>query len=476
MTDKELENAKDFLGYIEKYNISKSDAIFLSEFYINKRKKMNFSEGSQYEQNQIVPVFKKYGISFLKRASVTIAIKKCSLLNESNFPYEQLPDSWKESEDTKNIEKEKVKKKEEVRLHIAHQKIKSLYEQYQNEDWILSAEQVKAKQESWIRNSNFKTKKHKEMMAQSAVWFGFQSGIVFFEKQFIVPFSFNDKYVSTVLDFEQIKELNIHESQLYHKSERGRLKLYNQEIHFFTKVFDTIKEQKNVLGDIITDLFYYKFGIEKRKMLTELDKDGNGEVDAAEGSVFDTLLLKHQKKFDKDTMKEFAKVGRYLIDKKNNIQSIFDSIKDTPNMAALHEYVGILQLEVKTYEAITGHGIAMMWALKENEKYIYGTIYESMDRINIFDSQWERDVSQKLTNIGDGLNALMYEIEASNRRIVNELSNLTYATEQGFSDLNSSITSELQSIDESVKFNNLLTGIQNIQMYTINKNTKSLRE
>ena len=113
LTEKELESAQEFLGYIAKYNISKSDAIFLSEFYRNKKKKMNFSEGSEYEQNQIVPVFKKYGISFIKRASVTIAIKKCIHLTDSNFPSEQLPSSWQELNKTENIKIEKVKQKKE---------------------------------------------------------------------------------------------------------------------------------------------------------------------------------------------------------------------------------------------------------------------------------------------------------------------------------------------------------------------------
>jgi len=213
-------------------------------------------------------------------------------------------------------------------------------------------------------------------------------------------------------------------------------------------------------------------------VLSTLDKDGNGEVDAVEGNDFNTLLKKHQKtilEIDRNYVKKFVKISTYLKDKKANIQDIFNSISDTPNESVLNEYVGILKNEVNTYHMILANGLTMLVALIEDDVITYEEIYESMDRINIFDSQWEKDVSQKLTNIGDGLNALMYEIEASNRRIVNELSNLTYATEQGFSELNSSITSELQSIDSSIKFNNLLTGIQTYQMYKINKNTKSLR-
>jgi hypothetical protein len=38
------------------------------------------------------------------------------------------------------------------------------------------------------------------------------------------------------------------------------------------------------------------------------------------------------------------------------------------------------------------------------------------------------------------------------------------------------IIKELRSIDSSIQFNNLLTGIQTYQMYKINKNTKNLNK
>ena len=217
----------------------------------------------------------------------------------------------------------------------------------------------------------------------------------------------------------------------------------------------------------------------QKKIISSLDKDGNGEVDSVEGNDFNILLKKHQKtilEIDRNYVKKFVKISTYLKDKKANIQYIFKSISDTPNESVLHEYVGILKNEVNTYHMLLANGLTMLVALIEDDLIIYEEIYESMDRLNIFDSQWEKDVSQKLTNIGVGLNDLMYEIEASNRRIVSELSNLTYATEEGFKGLNGSISKELQSIDSSIKFNNLLTGIQTYQMYKINKNTRSLRE
>ena len=49
-------------------------------------------------------------------------------------------------------------------------------------------------------------------------------------------------------------------------------------------------------------------------------------------------------------------------------------------------------------------------------------------------------------------------------------------TKKAISDLNnSSLSSNLKSIGSKLNLNNLLTGINTYQLYTLNKNTKSLR-
>jgi len=62
------------------------------------------------------------------------------------------------------------------------------------------------------------------------------------------------------------------------------------------------------------------------------------------------------------------------------------------------------------------------------------------------------------------------------RNIVKGLNELNYTTQEGFASLSQSVTRELQSIDSSVKFNNLLTGISTYQLYKINKQTKGLTD
>ena len=66
-------------------------------------------------------------------------------------------------------------------------------------------------------------------------------------------------------------------------------------------------------------------------------------------------------------------------------------------------------------------------------------------------------------------------MKESDERIINSIDKLTYTTSSSIESLSYNVQSELQSINSSIKFNNLLTGIQSYQMYKINLNTKSLR-
>ena len=54
--------------------------------------------------------------------------------------------------------------------------------------------------------------------------------------------------------------------------------------------------------------------------------------------ILTLLLKKHQKSIvevDRNYVQQFVKVSSYLKTKKGNIQSIFNSIKDTPNQEGI---------------------------------------------------------------------------------------------------------------------------------------------
>ena len=221
-----------------------------------------------------------------------------------------------------------------------------------------------------------------------------------------------------------------------------------------------------------------RFKNTKSELISEIDKDGNGVIDVIEGNDLMKLFRKHQsviKEFDKDYVNHLVKISNYIKIKRSNIQSIFLEIRKTKKEYQLTEYVGLLKNQIHTYELLLFHSLSLINSIVQDDFITVNEIYEEFDKLKIFKSDHEREVSQQLTDIGEGLNNLMYSINSMERNIVNGLNNLSYVTEEGFSDLNDSLSKELDSINSSIKFNNLLTGIQSYQLYKINKNTKSLR-
>ena len=233
------------------------------------------------------------------------------------------------------------------------------------------------------------------------------------------------------------------------------------------------KLKKEILG-LIEVLRLIKLNKSKTNVLSELDKDGNGEVDVIEGNDFNLLLKKHQKSIvevDRTYVQQFVKISGYLKTKEKNIQTIFNLIKDTPNQEVLNEYVEVLKDDIHSYNLILFNSLNMIVSLVEDDMITFYEIHEMFDTLNMFDSKHEKDVSQKLTNIGDGLESLMYEIRDMGNKISDSISELTYVTEQS----NEQLTDQLSEIDSTMKVGNLINTINTYQNYKNNKNTKNLR-
>jgi hypothetical protein len=217
-----------------------------------------------------------------------------------------------------------------------------------------------------------------------------------------------------------------------------------------------------------------KLNTSKLNVLNELDRDENGEVDLVDGESFNKLLNKNQKfivEVDKNYIQKFVKVSLYLKTKKINTQKIFESIKDTKNDTELNELVNLLKNQIHTYDLLVFHSINMVTSLVESDWITFYEIYECFDKLGVFNSNWENEVSNKLNDIGSGIKELMYSIYQMENNIVNSIDCLTYVTQESFRDLSFSVEKQLTSIDSTIKFNNLLNATQTYQMYRINKNT-----
>lgn len=240
------------------------------------------------------------------------------------------------------------------------------------------------------------------------------------------------------------------------------------------------------------------------KFIEEFDSDKDGIIDFNQGGDdFMNLLKKHQKtiiEHDKDYIKNFIQVSNYLKTKRENIQFQFQKISTSKNINDLKDCVGVLKNQIDTFNLLNYNSLLMIISVVDSDLITFNEIYLTFDKLNIFNSNWEKEVSNKLKNMDLKLGDLIYSINKMELSIVNEIMKMSIMNQlhlkrvnnsivqgndiinesfsnlnESLSSLNSSLSSNLKSIDSNIKVNNLLNVISTYQTYKINKNTKSLR-
>lgn len=218
---------------------------------------------------------------------------------------------------------------------------------------------------------------------------------------------------------------------------------------------------------------------EKNDIIDNLDSDNNGILDIIETQKDFFELLKNKQsaiiQIDRNYIHQFIKISNYLVSKSNTLQSVFERIKSEENKRELDHLMSELEDLTNNYNLLLLHSVNMVVSLTTDDMITFYSIYEVFDKTNIFQSNWEKEIGDKLEGIETGLENVFKSIGNLENKLVQEISNLSYITEQSFNELQNSVIDELSTINSSINFNNLLTGIQTYQLYKINKNTKSLR-
>lgn len=209
----------------------------------------------------------------------------------------------------------------------------------------------------------------------------------------------------------------------------------------------------------------------------DLELDTNNQVVLIKND-FHQLLQINQKKIielDKKILHQLLKVSNYINEKNKNIQNIFQSINDIKNPKEVKENIDLLKTQIHTYELLLFNSLSMLGGIISGNLLVFYEIYESFEKIGIFNSTWEMDVANKLAIANTKLDELLNSICKMEANIVSEISRLSYVTQSSFHDLNYSISNQLKEIESSIDFNTLLTGIQAYQMHKVNINTRSLK-
>jgi len=206
----------------------------------------------------------------------------------------------------------------------------------------------------------------------------------------------------------------------------------------------------------------------KKNYLKKLRSETGEIINLADGESVRKLIIKNQPsiiELDKSYIQKFVKLSSYLSTKKSNITIICNIIQETKNIKELDEVVKLLESQIHLHNLLVFHSLSMLVSILDNDLITFYEIYECFDKLSVFNSNWENEVTEKLNEIGTGLQDLLFATHKMERNIVTAINNLAYVNQEGFERLGSKITNELSSINSSIKFNNLLSTIQAYKLY-----------
>jgi hypothetical protein len=163
------------------------------------------------------------------------------------------------------------------------------------------------------------------------------------------------------------------------------------------------------LNDFMLEVYYEPKFIEiKSKLNIGLD----GDLVLVE-NVFDKLLVAKQNdisEIDKNHIHKFVRLSSYFKDKQENIHNYFKILQSWSKFDFVLNAEN-LQEQIFNYEHMLFHGVNMIVSLLDNDQVTFYEIYEVFDKENLFNSNWENEVSKKLSNIEDKMDDLIASIK-----------------------------------------------------------------
>ena len=175
---------------------------------------------------------------------------------------------------------------------------------------------------------------------------------------------------------------------------------------------------------------------------------------------FENIVKKNQDKIieiDRNYIQKFIKISIYLKSKKQNIFSLFTGIRNynTRNdIFNLKEQNIDLLNEIKLFETLIFHSVNMVTSLINNDMFTFYEIYESLDKLSIFNSNWEKEIHENILGINYQLSSVNENLRNLNNNIINTLNQLSYIQQKSNQRLVDSVNYQLNEIGSNTRFNN----------------------
>tara|TARA_B100001057_G_scaffold200424_1_gene201099 strand:+ start:985 stop:2649 length:1665 start_codon:yes stop_codon:yes gene_type:complete len=215
----------------------------------------------------------------------------------------------------------------------------------------------------------------------------------------------------------------------------------------------------------------------------QYDADGNALLDIIDENGFSEFLTSSQEKIieiDKKYIHNFIKLSSFLNAKADNLQNTFNLILDAEDVAGLDALKETFDCQYHAYLQIIFQSYSMLLAAKKQNLVKFYEHYEEFDKLNVFDSNWERDLSNQLKEIKqinlesrDAMFKIAKQIVEMETSIIDGLNTGFNKLDSSIKDMNESLTKELKGVNNKLWWNNVLQGVQ---IYQNRQHTKALNK
>lgn len=238
----------------------------------------------------------------------------------------------------------------------------------------------------------------------------------------------------------------------------------------FDELDTHIENIKKLFRKKIEDIRVRDLEARRGEIVHEIAGAEGKEVVLDDSKDFDILLRDSQTaiiEIDRSYIQKFVKVSQFLKTKRTNIAKIYELVQSAGRIEDLDEIFDMLKEEKYVYDSVLLHSFHMISSLLDSDMITFYEIYESFDKLSIFNSNWENETANKLSNIQSGvqnmnvaLKEILYQSIMMEQNIVNSINSMSYMVSGSINALNSNLNTRLTKISSQLKLNNLMTGIQ----------------
>ena len=156
-------------------------------------------------------------------------------------------------------------------------------------------------------------------------------------------------------------------------------------------------------------------------ILKEFDMNQNGELDILDcDDVLLDIVEKNQDtivEIDFKLIKSFVSLNNYIKTKKSNLKRIFKIFQGVEENSELEIVLDVLRMSIQNYDYLVIHSTNMVVSLLTKDMISYYEIYETFDKLGVFESNWEKEISRKITSIDSKLN----DVISSLKNVINSI-------------------------------------------------------